>query len=555
MVNNFYTLRALVEEWAPDLEGCTLADAFSQVRDELTLAFASPKNEWMIRISTRAPFLYMFRAEGYNRARRNVATLFEEAFDQNVKGIRIAERDRIVFFDLSDDRCLEIVLFGPRANVFLTRADKTVLEAFQSDADWTGRAAPEPRPAPRIETAEQFKMRWRADQKTLEQALASAFPLFNRTLAAEVIYRAGISAKKPADCTSSDLHALFETSRSLAAELSHPAPHIYWRNEQPDTFALVPLEHKAELKAESFDTVDAAVRIFVRRSLATQRFRETYEPLRRSLAEAVEHYHHRAERMLEELSKESRADRYERWGHLLMATATDVPAGSEEIEVPDLFSEGQPVTIPLDPSLSPVENARQYYDRARRTRQSRAHAEDRLLEAEERARLAGLLLEKLESISSFNELEQFRKELLSREDTARFIRTERGEETRFPFRRFPLGEGYEVWVGKNAKQNDLLTFKYAQKYDRWMHARGVAGSHVVLRLPHRHANPGSHILERAASIAAYFSKAQGSIFVPVTVSERKYVRKPKGAPPGSVLVEREEVLIVEPRLPTAEIET
>ena len=124
-----------------------------------------------------------------------------------------------------------------------------------------------------------------------------------------------------------------------------------------------------------------------------------------------------------------------------------------------------------------------------------------------------------------------------------------GAAPRLPFRRFVLDEGYEVWVGRNARQNDALTFDHARKYDLWMHARGVGGSHAVLRLPNRDARPGKPLLERAAAIAAYFSKAQGSSLVPVMMAPRKYVRKPKGAAPGAVVVEREEVLLVEPGLP------
>ena len=78
---------------------------------------------------------------------------------------------------------------------------------------------------------------------------------------------------------------------------------------------------------------------------------------------------------------------------------------------------------------------------------------------------------------------------------------------------------------------------------------GRSGSHAVLRLPSRDARPGKLLLERAAAIAAYFSKAQGSSLVPVVIVPRKYVRKPKGAAPGAVVVEREEVLLVEPGLP------
>jgi len=118
-----------------------------------------------------------------------------------------------------------------------------------------------------------------------------------------------------------------------------------------------------------------------------------------------------------------------------------------------------------------------------------------------------------------------------------------------PFRRYMLADGYEVWVGRNARQNDRLTLQYARKYDLWMHARGVGGSHTVLRLPGKSVHPPAAVVEQAAAIAAYFSKARTSSMVPVIVTERKYVRKPRKSRPGTVIVERERVLLVEPVLP------
>jgi len=120
-----------------------------------------------------------------------------------------------------------------------------------------------------------------------------------------------------------------------------------------------------------------------------------------------------------------------------------------------------------------------------------------------------------------------------------------------PFRRFTLEDGgYTVWVGRNARESDVLTLQHARPYDLWMHARGVTGAHVVLRLRGRTDTPSKSVIERAAAIAAYFSKARGSSLVPVIVTPRKYVRKPKRAAPGAVMVEREEVLMVQPALPT-----
>ncbi|HMB92273.1 MAG TPA: NFACT RNA binding domain-containing protein [Rhodothermales bacterium] len=547
MVNNFHTLKALVTEWTPDLVGCEVADAFSQQRGEWTLALATPETEWMLRVSTQRPMLFIFRTEGYSKARRNVATLFEQAFDRRVVAVRVAERDRMLFLDLDDGACFQIVLFGARANVFWVDADGMIGEAFQESGRYEGEPPPEPRAAPTVATFADFEARWRTNRKTTEQAVASAFPLFDRTLAAEVLYRAAVPNQPPANCTAAQRHTLFETAIALQTELRNPSPRIYWQGRFADTLALTRLQHLADLEEETFETVDQAAQVFVRRTLGQMRFRAAYDPLEKALAKAHEDATRRTERMLEELSKESRADKYEHWGHLLMASVAAVPLRADEVTLPDLFADNAPITIPLESQRTAVENAERYYDKARRTRQAREHAEERVLAAEQQAEQAKALLDELHAIDRYKDLEAFKKAKANA--LAPFISEQAGGQARLPFRRFSLGSGYEVWVGKNAKQNDALTFHHAQKYDLWMHARGISGSHTVLRLPNRQAQPDRRILSRAAAIAAYYSKAQGSALVPVMVTPRKYVRKPKGAPPGAVVVEREEVLMVAPSLP------
>lgn len=549
MINSYYTLSALASEWSKDLVGATLTEAYSQVRDELSLVFESGERVWTVRISTRSPFLYAFRAEGYSKARKNVATLFEEACGNVVTAVRVADRDRMLFFDLQDGSNLQILLFGPNANVFHVTPDGLIGRAFRLEAEWEGKPAPDPKPASEVVSLSEFAARWRSGSKSMEQAVAGAVPLFNRTLATEVVFRAGLGNRKPADCTPEELEKLFEAVQEVRADLAHATTRIYWNGRRVDVFSLVELRHLAEREVELFGSVDEAVRVFVRRSLAQRRFDELYNPLERTLKEAATRYRKAVENMLEELAHESRADRYERYAHLLMASAGDDTTGREEVTLPDLFAGGEPVTIPVNPALSKVENAKTYYARARRTRQARQYAEERLIETERMASLAESLLESLQKVTSVSALEQFRRDLESNEEASRLLRSETKDQARIPFRRFDLPGGYEVWVGKNAQQNDRLTMHYAQKHDYWMHARGVSGSHVLLRRPSRTVKPGRDTLEQAASIAAYFSKAKGSGLVPVSVTERKYVRKPKGALPGAVVLDREEVLLVEPRLP------
>jgi predicted ribosome quality control (RQC) complex YloA/Tae2 family protein len=103
-------------------------------------------------------------------------------------------------------------------------------------------------------------------------------------------------------------------------------------------------------------------------------------------------------------------------------------------------------------------------------------------------------------------------------------------------------------VGKNAKSNDKLT-SHAHKEDMWLHARGVGGSHTVIRMGNEKSMPPKKVILHAASYAAWYSKAKGMKTAPVMYTKRKYVYKPSGAAPGAVVVKQEEVVMVPPRKP------
>ena len=546
MIASYHTLRALALEWRTSLVGRTLEDVWSQERDELSLAFSGEDGAQTLRAGVRPPLLFIFSADGYARARRNAATLFEEAIGRRLEALRIADRDRMLFLDLSGGVTVQIALFGPRANVFLV-AENRILSAFRNDSALAGGAPPAPRPAPDPDNEAAFAARYDPRGRSVAQAVCRACPLFDRTLAAEAAVRAGLDPNAPAEASPTERAALFRGVEAVRQALLAPAPRIYRNERGAPLFSLVALDEARDMEEERFGAVGQAVREGVRRTLAHRRFRDLFDPLEKALERAASQYDRRLRHMQEAASRESRADRYETWGHLLTAQAQDIPRGASEASLRNLFSEGENMTVPLDPALSAMENAQRFYDRARRARAARKAAERRRTQAERSAREVRELLDALRAIKTLRALRDFRTD--QADLLAPFLNDPKNQGGGVPFRRFRLRAGYEVWAGRNARQNDELTFGHARKYDLWMHARGAPGVHAVLRLPHRNAAPDAATVEQAASIAAWFSKARGSSLAPVTVAERKYVRKAKGGPPGAVVTERETVLLVEPGLP------
>lgn len=117
------------------------------------------------------------------------------------------------------------------------------------------------------------------------------------------------------------------------------------------------------------------------------------------------------------------------------------------------------------------------------------------------------------------------------------------------FRIYKLGNGFEVWTGKDSSANDLLSMKYARQGDLWFHVRGTSGSHTILRVPEDTIDIPKEYIKIAAEIAAYYSKAKNAKNVPVAFTLSKNVQKYKGAESGSVIIKGEKVIKVHPKIP------
>lgn len=225
------------------------------------------------------------------------------------------------------------------------------------------------------------------------------------------------------------------------------------------------------------------------------------------------------------------ARNYRHQADLLMANMHAIQPGADKVTVQD-FETGKDVILKLKKELSPQAWAEKLYRKSRGQQKEKEITEAQLKQAEEKLLAAEGLLEnqaKGESIS-----------IKSSEKSSR-----KTEEKESPFRSVTF-QGYTIYIGKSASNNDDLTFRFAHKEDTWLHARGVSGSHVIIRHKAKGKDIPKPVLEAAAALAAFNSKAKHSSLVPVAYTLRKFVRKPKGAAPGAVVVEKEKVILVEP---------
>lgn len=256
-----------------------------------------------------------------------------------------------------------------------------------------------------------------------------------------------------------------------------------------------------------------------------------------------------------DLQRAERGDEFRRRAETLAVHLHVIRAGADRVVLTDP-RDGASLEIELDPALSASANLEAWFRRARKADKGRDVIAERLEQARELAERLRAARETLESglapgteaierLAHIREWEQQQAGLLPAPDRKA---TRRGspEEPARPFRRYRIDGRWDVWIGRSNRENDELTFGASHGQDLWLHAQGVPGSHVILRTAGKPEQVPRDVLEKAARLAALHCRARHSQLVPVIWTERRYVRKPRKAPPGAATCLREKSLFVEP---------
>jgi len=225
---------------------------------------------------------------------------------------------------------------------------------------------------------------------------------------------------------------------------------------------------------------------------------------------------------------------YKHLADIIMANLHNIPIGSEEVTLFDFYNNGD-IKIQLKRGISPQNWAEKLYRKSKNQQIEKQKTIEKLQYLEQELENIEKERAEFEGITDFKELKVSVKTMEKEKDSPEL-----------PFRRFVEGE-YDIYVGKSAANNDELTFDFSHKEDLWLHARDVSGSHVIIKHKQNNVFP-KPVIERAAQIAAYYSKSKGSIMSPVIYTLRKFVRKPKGAAHGAVICEKEKMIMVAPGL-------
>ncbi|NTU45654.1 MAG: DUF814 domain-containing protein [Chlorobiaceae bacterium] len=540
MHRNYFTLYHAAMELHEKLAGGRVTEICSEHKNELRIGFKTIHDHHIqLVVVTHSPQLSIYTKEGFQHKGKNAATLMSELYGVRVTSVEIASSDRVIRIRLEDHSVLVLQLFHPKSNVFLVR-ENLVTDAFKHKTDHLGKPYPTEDESPgflrTLETLALDKVRFISlfnhESGSTPQRLSVILPGFDRTLAVEVMKRADESENP---------EALFGAFRSLFYELLDPVVQVTEKGNGEPGFTLL---HNAPADTGRYDSVLEGLSVY---STRICRYLDTADELKAYRAKLVQQLT-KTGKELEQYNPgllEKIAASYDLSGHLLIASLYQERADPLTISVKNIFDTDNPeseVTITLKAALSLRENAEEYFAKASKTRGKLNTLQ---------ARHATTLLKKRELEALLAETEA----VTTPKEARRFIenhggsgkkaggRQVKGGESHLPFRSVQISPSITLLIGKNALNNELLTFSHSRPDDIWLHARGAAGSHCLLKGASLHHKAE---IRKAAGIAAWYSAAKHSKLVPVIYTLKKYVRRGKRLAPGQVIVEREDVVMVRP---------
>lgn len=302
--------------------------------------------------------------------------------------------------------------------------------------------------------------------------------------------------------------------------------------------------------------VNSLINSYYQDQLNQEQFKTIKHQLSQKLINILAKLQQKADSFSFRLKQSDQADLFREYGDLLMANLHLWQLGMKEIILND-FMTGKPIKLTLNPEKNAVQNAQSFYKQHQKLKRAKNAVEPLLNEVVIEINYLQQVEQSLQQLNDYqNEqdlqtLTEIKEELIQQKYLKNYQKQEQSRQNESLPHIYKSPSGFEVWVGRNNKQNDYLTFKIAGDYDLWFHTQEIAGSHLLLRL-----KPGDVAedidLQFTANLAAYYSRSRQSEQVPVVYTYPKFVYKPKGAKPGMVVYKKEKVLWGKPLIVNTE---
>ena len=546
--------------------------------DELLFTCKGPNGNHRLAISASAslPFVYLTQENKQSPLQAPTFCMVLRKHIANGKILRAYQPglERIIHFEVEHlnelgDLCkktLIVELMGKHSNIIFCNEDGIIIDSIKRISSATS-SVREVLPNreyfipttqgdklnPLFITKESFVSAMKEKPMSLSKAIYTTFTGISPMIANEIAYRAGLDGDIP-------------VSGLDEAQLLHLANHFIWfmediqehkyipnivRNgKEPIDYASVSLTMYAHYETTVFDTISEVLENYYAEKNSYSRIRQKSVDLRKIVATALERNVKKYDLQIKQQRDAEKKEKYKLYGELLQAYGYGIEPGAKFAEVENYYDNNNLIKIPLDPDLSALDNSKKFFEKYGKLKRTSEALEGLIEETHTQIVHLESIQNALDIATSADDLIQIKEELMEYGfiKKNRSAKKEKSKSKPFHYR---SSAGYDIFVGKNNYQNDELSFKVATGNDWWFHAKGMPGSHVIVKANNEELP--NHVFEEAGRLAGYYSKGRDNEKIEIDYLQKKNLKKPSGAAPGFVVYYTNYSFVIEPDITGIEL--
>ncbi|MFA8343335.1 MAG: NFACT RNA binding domain-containing protein [Rhodothermaceae bacterium] len=535
MFKNYFYLARLTRELNRILSETVIQEIYSQEKDRLYLRISTeefPNRHLVISADQNFPFISI--KEAHFKAKKNTVDFFSSYLPARFSSFEIAGNDRVLKLNL-EQGAIYFFIRGNNTNVIIDDGEKFNLfkKAFKSEPE---ELFAEIKNQQFAEDIELFNFDKLTSKENFRDELKLFYPVMGKEIVNELLAR-------NEDPSLEEIKSLIST---IVFEILDDDIVCFYDKDK-DKAVMIPedFHHTDNVEEEKvFEDYQSAIKYVARLKYRNEALNKLRKSVNTVLKRELNKVSSRLNKLRGRIESGSKEEEYYHYGNLLLTNIYQLKKGMNKISLEDYVS-GAEVTIKLDDKKSPQQNIDRYFEKARDEKinfeKSQELYNNSIIDYERLLKIN----EDFENCSEIDELKKIATELKIKD----VIKGNKKVQETPKFKHYLIENKYHVYVGKDSKSNDQLSIKFAKQNDYWFHARGLPGSHVVLRVENTKEVVPKNVLKSAASLAAFHSKAKTAGTAPVSYCFAKFVTKKKGMAPGQVNIQKEKVLLVKPGIP------
>ena len=565
-------LRAVIEELRPQLLDLRVDKVQQPSRDQVILLLrgsrrlllnagaGSPRIHFteLLRDNPAEPPMFCMLLRKYLVGGR-VESLTQPGMERSAElALRVTDE-----FGRESRRTLVLEAIGRRSNLILLDEERRIIDCLRRvDSEMSPERQVLPGLFYELPPTHEKRPFTEGDEADFRAALAAANPErpadaflldtyfgLSPLVARELVFQAaGDSGKRVYELTEAQETALWQAILALRQRVEDGdfQPVCLYRDGKPAEFSYLPIRQYGDLmENREMESFSALMDVFYESREREERTRQRGQDLIRSVTSARDRCRRKLAQQRQEFAKCQDRDQLRISGELITANLYRMERGQTKLTAENYYDpDCREITIPLDPLLTPQQNAAKYYKRYTKARTAEKYLTEQMALAQRDEAYLESVLEELRQAETEQDFLDIRAELRENGFLKRSGKERKELKRATKPREFRTSGGWRVLVGRNNRQNDQLTTKTADYRDLWLHTQKIHGSHVIL------CSGGQEVPEedllQAARLAAYFSQAKDSANVPVDCAAVRYVKKPAGARPGMVTYTNARTLYVTP---------